>query len=187
MKYFKKLVGDNIYLSPRNVEDYEKFTEWMNDFETTDYIGSSGQVMSLLGEKKYLEEHIGDVASFAIVSLEDDKLLGSIAIEDINNTRRCGTLGIFIGDREARNKGYGSEAIKLLLDYSFNYLNLHSIKLNVFDFNKRAIACYKKCGFRECGRLRENYFLNGKYYDNIIMDVLSNEFTKSYIRNKNIV
>lgn len=187
MKYFKKLVGNNIYLSPRNGEDYEKFTEWLNDFETTDYIGSSSAIMPLLGEKKYFEEHLGDVASFTIVTLEDDRPIGAIAIEDINSTRRCGTLGIFIGDKESRNKGYGSEAIKLLLDYGFNYLNLHSIKLNVFDFNKRAIACYKKCGFKECGRLRENYFLNGKYYDTIIMDILSNEFDNSYIRNKNIV
>ena len=55
MKYFKKLVGDRIYLSPRNAEDAEIFTEWMNDFETTDYIGRSAGVVTLEGEKKYLE------------------------------------------------------------------------------------------------------------------------------------
>lgn len=55
MKYFKKLVGDRIYLSPRNAEDAEKFAEWMNDFETTDYIGRSSGVVTLEGEKKYLE------------------------------------------------------------------------------------------------------------------------------------
>ena len=55
MKYFKKLVGDRIYLSPRNAEDAEIFAEWMNDFETTDYIGRSSGVVTLEGEKKYLE------------------------------------------------------------------------------------------------------------------------------------
>lgn len=186
MKYFKKLVGERIYLSPRNIEDYEQFTEWLNDFETTDYIGRSNQITTLIGEKEWLEKHANDVASFSIIDLKEDKLLGSIGIEDINYTRRTGTLGIFIGDKDSRNKGYGKEAIELILDYGFNYLNLHNINLHVFDFNKRAIACYKKCGFKECGRRRESYFLNGKYYDVISMDVISSEFNKSVIKNKNV-
>ena len=57
MKYFKKLLGDRIYLSPRNTEDYEIFTEWLNDFEITDYIGKSGNLISLEGEKEFLEKN----------------------------------------------------------------------------------------------------------------------------------
>ena len=56
MKYFKKLVGERIYLSPRNLEDVEKYTEWMNDFNITDYTGRSHQIMTIEAEKKYLEE-----------------------------------------------------------------------------------------------------------------------------------
>ena len=58
MKYFKKLIGDRIYLSPRNSEDVEIFTEWLNDFNTTDYLGRSGILTTLYGEKKYLEETV---------------------------------------------------------------------------------------------------------------------------------
>ena len=78
MKYFKKLVGERIYLSPRNIEDYEQFTEWLNDFETTDYIGRSNQITTLIWEKEWLEKHANDVASFSIIDLKEDKLLGSI-------------------------------------------------------------------------------------------------------------
>lgn len=186
MRYFKKLVGENVYLSPINTEIYEKCTEWMNDFETTDYIGRSSNVMTLVSEKEWLDKNSSNATLFAIVTLNDDKFIGVVAIDDIDSIRRTGTLGIFIGDKEARNKGYGSDAINLILDYGFNYLNLHNIDLTVFEFNERAIACYKKCGFKECGRRRKSYFLNGKYYDVISMDILSNEFTKSYIKNKNI-
>ncbi len=186
MKYFKKLLGEKIYLSPRNTEDVEKFTEWMNDFETTDYIGRSGTVVTIDAEKKYLEEHIKDEATFGIIELETDKLLGSISLEDINHINRTATLGIFIGDKQARNKGYGTEAIRLILDYGFNYLNLNNIKLDVFEFNERAIACYEKCGFKVYGRRRKAKFVNGKYYDIINMDVLAEEFKNSYIKNKNI-
>ena len=65
-------------------------------------------------------------------------------------------------------------------------MNLHNIKLNLMSFNERALKCYKKCGFKEAGRIRENKFVNGKYYDTILMDILSSEFEGEYIKNKNI-
>ena len=64
MKYFKKLIGERIYLSPRNNEDIEKFTEWLNDFEITDYIGRSAYIMTLEGEKQYLEENLNKNYNF---------------------------------------------------------------------------------------------------------------------------
>lgn len=186
MKYFKKLVGDRIYLSPRSIDDVEKFTEWMNDFQVTDYIGRSGQLTSLDSERKYLEENIDSDATFSIVTINDDKLIGTVSLERINYIHRTATLGIFIGDKEYLSKGYGTEAIRLILDYGFNYMNLYNVKLNLLSFNERALKCYKKCGFKETGKIRKNKFINGKYYDTICMDILRDEFTESYIRNKNI-
>lgn len=186
MKYFKKLLGEKIYLSPRNTEDVEKFVKWLNDFETTDYIGRSGALVTIETEKEYLEKHTKEEATFGIVELETDELIGTISLEDISYINRRATLGIFIGEKESRNKGYGTEAIKLILDYGFNYLNLNNIKLDVMEFNERAIACYKKCGFKEYGRRRKSEFTNGKYYDRISMDILAEEFKNSYIKNKNV-
>ena len=184
MKYFKKLIGDRIYLSPRNSEDVEKFTEWLNDFETTDYLGKSAILTTLEGEKKYLEDNITQEANFVIVTLNDDKIIGTISLENINHINRCATLGIFIGDKDYRNKGYGTEAIKLILEYGFKYLNLKNIKLDLMSFNKRALNCYKKCGFKEYGRRRKCNFINGEYYDSIEMDILNEEFNEDCIRNK---
>ena len=186
MKYFKKLLGEKIYLSPRNTEDVEKFVKWLNDFETTDYIGRSGALVTIEAEKEYLEKHTKEEATFGIVELKTDELIGTISLEDISYINRRATLGVFIGKKESRNKGYGTEAIKLILDYGFNYLNLNNIKLDVMEFNERAIACYKKCGFKEYGRRRKSEFTNGKYYDRISMDILAEEFKNSYIKNKNV-
>ena len=171
MKYFKKLVGERIYLSPRNSEDVEQFTEWLNDFNTTDYIGRSGASVTLDTEKEYLSRVSKDTATFVIVTLEDNK---------------NATLGIFIGDKDYRDNGYGAEAIRLILEYGFRYLNLHNIKLDLMEFNERALKCYKKCGFQENGRRRKCKFINGKYYDSISMDILAEEFTGDFIKNKNI-
>lgn len=186
MKYFKKLVGDRIYLSPRNSEDIEQFTEWLNDFGITDYLGRSGAIVTLDVEKQYLEASSKDSVHFVIVTLNNNEMIGTVSLERIDNIDKRATLGIFIGNKEYWNDGYGTEAIRLILDYGFNYMNLHSIKLNLMSFNERALKCYKKCGFKEIGRLRESRFVNGKYYDSICMDILSSEFTESYIRNKNI-
>ena len=186
MKYFKKLVGDRIYLSPRNSEDVEKFTEWLNDFETTDYTGRSGILTTLDGERKYLEENSNPEATFVIVTLEDNKMIGTVSLEDINWINRTATLGIFIGDKEFRSKGYGTEAIRLILEYGFKYMNLYNIKLDLMEFNERALKCYQKCGFKEYGRRRKCKFVNGKYYDSISMDILADEFTGDFIKNKNI-
>lgn len=186
MKYFKKLLGDRIYLSPRNSEDVELFTEWLNDFEITDYTGRSGMLTTLTGEKKYLEDNSSSEATFVIVTIEDNKMIGTVSLEDINTINRTATLGIFIGDKNYRDKGYGTESIKLILEYGFKYMNLNNIKLDLMAFNTRALKCYEKCGFKEYGRRRKCEFVNGKYYDSISMDILAEEFEGDFIRNKNI-
>ena len=92
MKYFKKLVGDRIYLSPRSTEDYEIFTEWLNDFETTDYLGRSGQTQSVSAEKDFLNEHANQRAAFVIVTFLAANflppLISNVAQESANTLSR---------------------------------------------------------------------------------------------------
>lgn len=190
MEYYKKLVGDRIYLSPKGTsqEEVEKFTEWMNDFQVTDYTGRSGQIITLSGEREWLENSAKNTENrnFNIIDLNSNKLIGTIGLENFNWIERSAVLGIFIGDNNFRSNGYGTEAINLLLEYGFKYLNLHSIRLDLLSINERAHKCYLKCGFKDTGRNREEIFLNGKYYDKLHMDILENEFHGEYIRNKNI-
>ena len=68
-------------------------------------------------------------------------MIGTVGFDRIDYINKVGTLGIMIGEKENRENGYGTEAINLLLDYGFNYLNLNSINLNVMEFNSRGIAC----------------------------------------------
>lgn len=186
MKYFKKLVGERIYLSPRSLEDAEIYTKWMNDFNVTDYTGRSWNVLTLQAEKEYLENPKSDGKTFAIIDEKTDKIIGTVGLHQVDHLNRTATLGIFIGEEDYRSKGYGTEAIQLILDFGFNYLNLNNIHLDLMEFNERALKCYKKCGFKEIGRRRKCKYINGKYYDSISMDILSEEFNESYIKNKNI-
>ena len=190
MKYFKKLIGDRIFLAPKGTteEEIEKFTEWMNDFQVTDYIGRTSQIVTYNGEKQYLENAAknDNTINFNIVETATDKLIGTVALEHFNWIERSAVLGIFIGEKDFRSNGYGTEAIKMILEYGFKYLNLHSIRLDLLSINERAHKCYLKCGFKDTGASREQIFLNGKYYDRLHMDILENEFAGDYIRNKNV-
>ena len=187
MKYYKKFIGERVYLSPMNIDDVNKYVEWISDPLVSDGMGSSSNLLNIFSEKEFLTNALknGDKC-FAIVLLENDKLLGNCSIYIKDKMRFSGEIGIFIGDSNYRCNGYGKEALNLLLDYGFNYLNLDNIYLEVISFNEIAINCYKNVAFRETYRYRENYFLNGKYYDTIYMKILKSEFIGNYINNKNI-
>lgn len=190
MEYYKKIVGDRIYLSPvaYTEEALDKFTEWMNDFNVTDYTGRSSEITTYLNEKEWLDRTARktETRDFNIIDIKTNKLIGSVGLVNFKWIPRSATLGIFIGDDEYRSNGYGTEAIKLILEFAFKYLNLHSVNLDLIEANERAHKCYLKCGFKYTGMSRDAIFLNGKYYNKLHMDILESEFEGDYIRNKNI-
>ena len=176
MKYFKKIEGEKVYLSPMNLEDIEKYVKWMNDFSTTDGLGSSSKVTTFESERAWLINNMDKKEQqFAIVLKETDKLIGNCGFVDINHLHQRGEVGLFIGEEENRSKGYGTEALSLLVEYGFNYLNLKNIMLKVFSFNERAIKSYEKVGFKVFGKRTEVYYLNGKWYDEYFMEILRKE------------
>lgn len=178
MKYFPKIAGDKVYLSPICLEDAEQYTEWLNDLETTRYLTLASAQVSLGGERDALA-HLAKEHNYAIVEKGSDLLLGNCGIMDIDRVHRSAEVGIFIGDSARRGSGRGAEALGLLCDIGFNLLNLRSLSLRTYDYNARAIACYHKVGFREAGRLRQAHFYGGAYHDIILMDLLAEEFGPS--------
>ena len=179
MKYFKKIVGERVYLSPVNPEDNEKYVEWLNDLKVSLNLTMAPKIISLNKEKEILENMSKEGYNFAIVDKKEDELLGNCGLMDVELIHGTAELGIFIGEKDYWNKGYGTEVINLILDYGFNILNLNNIMLRVHSFNKRAINCYKKCGFKEIGRRREGFVIGDDKYDDIYMDILAEEFEGS--------
>lgn len=180
-RYFKKVTGERLYLSPMNVEDYEQYAKWLNDSEVTDGLGNTTQLIGIENEKEALARLVKEKYNFAVVRLQDDTLIGNASLMDLNHISRTATCGIFIGEAENRGKGYGKEALRLLLRYGFNTLNLKNVMLKVFSFNKQAIACYKSVGFKAIGERRDSCFINGKYHNDVFMDILVSEFINSEI------
>jgi len=188
MRYYRKIIGERLYLSPVSVneDDTERYIKWMNDKEVAVNFGQYNRAVSSKNDLKWLYDPPSDMQRYAMVLLDGDVLIGSISIHNIDHLNRNAFIGIFIGEDEHRNRGYGAEAIRLLLEYGFKTLNLHNIMLTVRADIEAAIACYKKVGFREVGRLPECVFIAGQYVDKLYMCILEREFEKQQTKSLNI-
>lgn len=109
---------------------------------------------------------------FVIEKSINNSFLGTCGTHIIDWKARSTEIGIAIHDPKNWGKGYGSEALNLLIQYLWNNLNLRRIELSGFEFNTRAIAVYKKLGFTEYGRATQKYYVEGKYVDTIYMELL---------------
>ncbi len=182
MKYFEKIKGDRMYLSPMCVSDAGIYTKWMNDKDVTENLGGMAKIVTYKDEKDWIIKN-NNGYNFAMILRDGDRLLGNVSLMDVNLINRTASLGIFIGEKEDRNKGYGKEAIKLILNYGFNSLNLNNIMLKVYSFNERAINTYEKVGFKKFGVRKACYYRDGIVYDEVYMEILKDEFneTKDFI------
>ena len=177
--YYKKLVGNKIYLSPCDIENETKIlTVWMNeDEELAIYNGFYG---SLVGEEKVKEMLLKwneGPFLFSIINLETNEFMGQVSFFGIDSHEQYATMGIFLG-KDYRKKGYGKEAIQLAIDYLFKTQRFNAIHLEVFSYNQNAYEMYRKFGFKECGRWHQVRYHDGISQDIILMELLREEYIK---------
>lgn len=182
MSYFKKLIGEKCYLSPLTDDDAENWVRWHNDIDISMPESNVYVSITLQNMRNRVNRHQSNMESvFTVVDLETDSPIGTVEIT-YSTLYRTGSLGVIIGEKQYWGRGFGREAINLILDYGFNLLNLHNIMLGVYAFNTRAIGLYGSMGFREIGRKREYQTMGGRKIDMIMMDMLSHEYESVYIK-----
>lgn len=117
-----------------------------------------------------------DALALAIHIRETGRLIGSCAFSQVDGDNGSALYHITIGERDAWNRGYGTEATDLMLELAFERLGLHRISLTVFSFNERAIASYRKSGFALEGTARQAIWRDGRFWDEITMGILADEW-----------
>lgn len=182
MKYFRKLVGIRCYFSFFSLEDIERNTEWVNDLEIGQFVLFSSTVYDIDKERDALRTLMDKDVIFAIVEKDTNKSIGNCGLHQISEVHRHAQIGMFIGDKSYWNQGIGTEATNLLLDYGFNVMNLNNISLEVVEYNKRALRCYEKCGFKYVGTRRKSIFMAGQYHDVLIYDMLAEDFESPFVK-----
>ena len=169
--------GDRITFRTLELEDLPFLQALVNREDLHPFIGVYWPLNGV-AEREWLEGLYKDREkfAFAIVLKEGNRLLGSCELRLGPAAHRTAVLGIGIAEAEFRGKGYGTEALRLLLEYGFGTLNLNRIELKVFANNPRGIRCYEKCGFRREGVLRDSRWWNGRWWDTFEYGILAREW-----------
>jgi len=170
------ILGKRIRLRAIERSDIPTFVSWLNDPEVVENLLLYLPI-SQAQEEQWFEDQLQrtDQHIFGIETL-DGKLIGNVALDEVNWKDRSAVLGIVIGEKDYWDEGYGTDAICTLLGFAFREMNLHRVSLHVFDDNTRAIRCYEKSGFQHEGRMREAEFSRGRYRDELVMGILRREF-----------
>jgi len=175
------VTGEALYLRPIAREDVDRgWLQWMNDPTITVNLAGNMPVNrdSLL---RYYEESQPPAAiMFAICRREDDRYIGNIRLSAIEWLPRQATYGWLIGDRAAQGKGYGTEALKLILRFGFLELGLNRIYTTIWVDNVASLRANEKAGFRREGVLRECAFKQGRHVDAVMVSMLRREFDQLY-------
>jgi len=159
----------------------EAYTHWNCNSEYFRLLDSDPpHLWSAKKIKEWVDKDVDSSApvnlSFGIRTLEKDQLIGFIGFDGLNWTDRDTYVAIGIGEKDCWSKGYGSDAMRVMLRYGFSELNLHRVSLSVFEFNPRGIRSYEKCGFKHEGRVHEFVLRNGKRWDMLHMGILRREW-----------
>ncbi|MFX1427469.1 MAG: GNAT family N-acetyltransferase [Promethearchaeota archaeon] len=176
------LKGESVTLRPVKREYIESYLKWLNDPEITQYLALYMPLTRMM-EEDWIEnlKNRNDTIVFAITITDEnnpEKLIGNCGLHNIDWKSRSAEVGIMIGEKEFQGKGYGTEAMEVIIRYGFEEVNLNRICLRVIDYNIRAIKSYVKIGFIEEGRMRQGHFKKGEYHDMILMSILRGEWEK---------
>lgn len=177
------ITGEKIALGPVRRDLIPLYQQWMNQLQTTRFLRMG--IYSLENEEDWYQgvaKTDRDIAYFTIYELPSMRPVGGVDLHSIDRVNRTAELGIMIGEADARGKGLGTEAVRLMCDFGFHALGLHSIMLLTFAWNIAGQKAYTKAGFREFGRRRQARWFMGKYWDDIYYDLLASEFESPIIK-----
>ena len=175
--------GERINLRPQKKEDAEYIAKYQQDQDVLDnyFMGYNMPPLKEFAERWYERLTTEKEGYGFVIENKQGEFIGTCHANDMNMRNGTTYLAIFIGHPDYRSKGYGTEAMKLFLNFMFNELGLRKVKLNVFAFNKRAIRCYEKCGFIIEGVFKQEIYRYGEYHDTYAMCIYREDFNRGDI------
>lgn len=160
------LKGSSVYLRHLERTDLDRTWEWLHRADIHERVGVMVPFSRTKQEAWFASlEQAQDKNVFAVCRIEDDVHIGNASLDMIDLRHRNAGLSIFVADQEIRGKGHGSDALRVLARYAFDYLNLHRIWCKTDADDTRLEYFYTRLGFQAEGVLREHEFRNGVFID----------------------
>ncbi|MFF2158532.1 GNAT family N-acetyltransferase [Paenibacillus chitinolyticus] len=160
-------------------EDAAVYHTWRNDMEVMRTTNPFLDLSTYAETRQFVEQVIlgSDTSkSYMILDKPSGRAIGITSLIQLDYKNRSAECILDIGEKEFWGKGYGTESLRLLLNYAFLELNLHRISLRVFAFNDKAVALYEKIGFKREGISRQAVFREGQWHDILHMGMLQEEY-----------
>ncbi len=168
---------DDIGIRAIEIDDLPIIQKWRNDDRLRKYFREYRD-FSLTQIKDWYFKMISDnnFEMFVIVNLKVDEVIGVAGITYIDWPNKHGDIHFYIGKNASWiDKEYSPIAIKLILNYGYNILNLNKLWAEIYEIDKKKLIFFKELGFKVDATLREHYFFNGKYYDSHILSLLKKD------------
>jgi RimJ/RimL family protein N-acetyltransferase len=173
------LVGERVRLRGVREDEVATLARWEMDAGRSVTLSDRVAPQSEAAAKEMIAKwsaNEGDTIGLAIETLNDPAVLvGHVSVFSIRAKNRSATLGIALG-REHIGRGYGTDAMRVIVGYGFRELGLHRIALSVAPFNQAGVRAYEKAGFTVEGRRRESVLHDGRWYDDVLMSILDREW-----------
>lgn len=178
--------GSLVYLTAIEEGDLKQLKEWRNIESFKKHFREYRDINDNMQMKWFLNSVSNDPSTlmFSIRRISDNELLGACGLCYINWIHRHADLSLYIGHNEAYidQEGFAKESCELLFDYGFNQLGLNKIWTEIYEFDDKKKALYEILGFELDGRLRQNYFYDGKWWDSLIISILKDDFSNHNIK-----
>jgi RimJ/RimL family protein N-acetyltransferase len=171
------LIGEKVYLRPLEKGDAPIIVPWFNDPEVTRTL-LAFRPLNRRAEEEFIEKANQNEHELVlgIIVKSNDRLIGGTGFHNIDFRNRHASFGIAIGEKAEWGKGYGTEATCLMVQHAFQTLNLNRVWLHVYEYNERGLRAYEGVGFKKEGRLRQEHFREGRYWDIIVMGILREDW-----------
>lgn len=177
------ITGKKVYLKAIEEEDLGKLKEWRNLPNYRKYFREYREINTAMQNKWFQNTVLNDknTIMFSVFNASTDEIIGCCGLCYINWVHRHADLSLYIGYKGEYidDFGFAEDACSVLFDYAFKELNLHKIWTEIYEFDNKKKNLYDKFSFKEDGRLRENYFYDGKWWDSRILSLLVTEYIAS--------
>ncbi|HUP65512.1 MAG TPA: GNAT family protein [Thermoanaerobaculia bacterium] len=167
------IAGEQVILRALDSDDLDRCYRWMNDPQIVRTLKSRYPI-PIFREAEWLEEAVrgaGDQRHFAVERRDNREHIGNASIHDIDWVSRRAEFGLFIGEPSAWNRGFGGDAIRTLVRFAFDEMNLRKLRIDVFGYNERARHLLESNGFVNEGKLTGEFYRDGNYHDIVIYSI----------------